>query len=192
MCWCFIFHLSCGERSRVMVILPCSGPGLCTLKRWRLLINQPSQLMTLLSVRKWQAKDDRFQGSDCRTSAAAALTYTSVMIASKPFKLHRHSSVSYLGVVRSFDEPLLEKLLFHHCSRPPGSSIFIHLLICEHRLINRIPVHHSLETQTWKHAQSSIKSWASTKISSCCYFMFNIPQISPKRTRLVILVLLSY
>lgn len=110
--------------------------------------------MTLLSVRKWQAEDDRFQGSDCRTSAAAALTYTSAMIARSPSnstcRAQTHSSESYLGIVCSLDEPLFEKLLFHHCSGPPGSSIFIHLLICEHCLVNRIPVHHSLENTNMK------------------------------------------
>lgn len=46
-----------------------------------------------------------------------------------PLVEHRHSNESYLGVVCSFDEPLLEHLLLHHSSRPPGSTIFIHLLI---------------------------------------------------------------
>lgn len=148
--------------------------GLCTLEKWRLLINQPSQLMTLLSVRKRRAKGARFQGSDCGTSAAAALTYTLAMVARSP----SNSTCQ----AHALQRVLPWRSLWSWWTTAWGASAAPLLLTS--RIVHFHPPAHLLALSDQQDPSSPQPGNTNTitcselnritEISSCCHFMFNI------------------
>lgn len=135
MCLCSTFHLSCGELGPGRVILPCSRPGLGSAL-WKG-AGSPSSPSPAYWWHYSLSENARLKATASRGLIAEPVLQL-LWLTPQPWLLsalrtplvkHMHFNESYLGIVCSFDEPLLEHLLLHHSSRPPGSTIFIHLLI---------------------------------------------------------------
>lgn len=147
--------------------------------------------MTLLCVRKWQAKSDRFRGSDCRTSAAAALTYTSAMITTSPsnstcraqtlqWVLPWHSLWSWWTTAwgTSVPQVLLTSRIVHF--HPPAR-----LLALSDQQDPSSPQPGNASTKTCSELNQILSLYWDF---SCYYFMFSILLSSLKQSWWVILV----
>lgn len=172
-CWCFIFHLSCGELSPVRGILPCSRPGLGSAL-WK------SGGSSSTSPANWWHYSPSGNGglkalaSRGGTSAAAALTYTLAMVARSP----SNSTCQ----AHALQRVLPWRSLWSWWTTAWGASVAPLLLTS--RIVHFHPPAHLLALSDQQDPSSPQPGNTNTitcselnritEISSCCHFMFNI------------------